>query len=115
MIRRPPRSTLFPHTTLSLSGGGDLGRGPRLLPTPAGSCHTGGAAAQSRRHPLGPPSHDRGRGPHRDGAARRELPPTRVGPAAEEVLHLLAHLRQGDRSEERRVGKECRSRWSPYH
>ena len=25
----------------------------------------------------------------------------------------LAHLRA--RSEERRVGKECRSRWSPYH
>ena len=24
---------------------------------------------------------------------------------------MLAHLR----SEERRVGKECRSRWSPYH
>ena len=22
---------------------------------------------------------------------------------------------QNDRSEERRVGKECRSRWSPYH
>ena len=22
---------------------------------------------------------------------------------------------QDDRSEERRVGKECRSRWSPYH
>ena len=22
---------------------------------------------------------------------------------------------QKDRSEERRVGKECRSRWSPYH
>ena len=22
---------------------------------------------------------------------------------------------QGERSEERRVGKECRSRWSPYH
>ena len=22
---------------------------------------------------------------------------------------------QGKRSEERRVGKECRSRWSPYH
>ena len=21
----------------------------------------------------------------------------------------------GERSEERRVGKECRSRWSPYH
>src|SRR3989440_4727021 len=27
------------------------------------------------------------------------------------------HLRaaRADRSEERRVGKECRSRWSPYH
>src|SRR3989454_4953825 len=24
-------------------------------------------------------------------------------------------LPQGPRSEERRVGKECRSRWSPYH
>ena len=24
-------------------------------------------------------------------------------------------LAQDDRSEERRVGKECRSRWSPYH
>ncbi len=22
---------------------------------------------------------------------------------------------KNDRSEERRVGKECRSRWSPYH
>ena len=24
-------------------------------------------------------------------------------------------LASGARSEERRVGKECRSRWSPYH
>ena len=24
-------------------------------------------------------------------------------------------LKTGFRSEERRVGKECRSRWSPYH
>src|SRR2546422_11108452 len=24
-------------------------------------------------------------------------------------------VRSGTRSEERRVGKECRSRWSPYH
>ena len=24
-------------------------------------------------------------------------------------------IRRQDRSEERRVGKECRSRWSPYH
>src|SRR5574341_1992857 len=30
----------------------------------------------------------------------------------EDVFHLLD---VGIRSEERRVGKECRSRWSPYH
>ena len=35
------------------------------------------------------------------------------GPAAEVILPGLYH--SYDRSEERRVGKECRSRWSPYH
>ena len=29
--------------------------------------------------------------------------------------HGLADINSEDRSEERRVGKECRSRWSPYH
>src|SRR2546426_12356048 len=29
----------------------------------------------------------------------------------DEILNVLTW----DRSEERRVGKECRSRWSPYH
>ena len=28
---------------------------------------------------------------------------------------LQSHVNEGARSEERRVGKECRSRWSPYH
>ena len=28
---------------------------------------------------------------------------------------LLKVQQMGVRSEERRVGKECRSRWSPYH
>src|SRR5574340_445417 len=28
---------------------------------------------------------------------------------------LLLRMSAQDRSEERRVGKECRSRWSPYH
>ena len=28
---------------------------------------------------------------------------------------LFQHFRAQFRSEERRVGKECRSRWSPYH
>ena len=30
-------------------------------------------------------------------------------------LVLRGHKGLQDRSEERRVGKECRSRWSPYH
>src|SRR6202521_2015236 len=30
------------------------------------------------------------------------------------LLHVLM-IRRPPRSEERRVGKECRSRWSPYH
>ena len=36
--------------------------------------------------------------------------------AAEFPGHLGANvIRPAARSEERRVGKECRSRWSPYH
>ena len=31
------------------------------------------------------------------------------------TANILAHNGDLDRSEERRVGKECRSRWSPYH
>ena len=40
----------------------------------------------------------------------------------EALLHAVAYLdgkmndvRKAGRSEERRVGKECRSWWSPYH
>ena len=36
-----------------------------------------------------------------------------------EVIYGFAYLKKAatytTRSEERRVGKECRSRWSPYH
>ena len=31
------------------------------------------------------------------------------------ITAALGRLLSGARSEERRVGKECRSRWSPYH
>ena len=38
----------------------------------------------------------------------------------QDITYAENYLAQGDlatatRSEERRVGKECRSRWSPYH
>ena len=35
--------------------------------------------------------------------------------AMNEVLAPYLTLGSEERSEERRVGKECRSRWSPYH
>ena len=31
------------------------------------------------------------------------------------IFLMLSGLSVATRSEERRVGKECRSRWSPYH
>ena len=35
--------------------------------------------------------------------------------ADQEAIKALFPNTYGMRSEERRVGKECRSRWSPYH
>ena len=53
------------------------------------------------------------------------LPSQQADPARQESLEAMAAaalekvgLRRDEavpRSEERRVGKECRSRWSPYH
>ena len=34
---------------------------------------------------------------------------------SEDNVNKLKSIKEGGRSEERRVGKECRSRWSPYH
>src|SRR5450432_73982 len=42
--------------------------------------------------------------------AAHDVAGTRRGPGARRLRHRLLV-----RSEERRVGKECRSRWSPYH
>src|SRR5271157_4933265 len=40
---------------------------------------------------------------------------TRMAAGVKGWLCGLALIGPGSRSEERRVGKECRSRWSPYH
>ena len=37
------------------------------------------------------------------------------GRVGETFYGYLVALKTDARSEERRVGKECRSRWSPYH
>src|SRR5947209_20591347 len=69
MLRRPPRSTLFPYTTLfrsggQLSAGGDVDWCGALIASP--------------------------------------------------VIRKEQSMLTDRRSEERRVGKECRSRWSPH-
>src|SRR5256885_13707543 len=97
MIRRPPRSTLFPYTTLfrSVPGSAGMAVGADAVVVPFEFTHELACAVV-------------------DG--------DEVACAAVAV----AHERDGSdgggqgiqrvlRSEERRVGKECRSRWSPYH
>src|SRR2546427_13255900 len=111
MIRRPPRSTLFPYTTLF--------RSLEMLPRDA---HPLILDREAQRLAHLPQSDD-----------DRCVPfPRRRNRVADEVgEHLIEGVgitlekdaAHGDdplernaafRSEERRVGKECRSRWSPY-
>src|SRR5256885_13506667 len=93
MIRRPPRSTLFPYTTLFRSevarrlGEDPLPREELFLEPAAWRARLGGVA--------------RGAGNAGDAAGRFSLgPPEAVG---------------RDRSGERRGGEEGRSRGAPYH
>src|SRR2546422_5472962 len=53
----------------------------------------------------------------RPATARQHLPGAGAARAPRAALRRRAGARRGPqtRSEERRVGKECRSRWSPYH
>ena len=37
------------------------------------------------------------------------------GISFQDILKQKKNIAEAARSEERRVGKECRSRWSPYH
>src|SRR3712207_9540870 len=100
MIRRPPRSTLFPYTTLFRSIGDQVGE----------------AAVRA------------GYGPTIRADAVKKLVDS-VVTFQERSLEIVGEMRklstqnsaeirdavEEGRSEERRVGKECRSRWSPYH
>src|SRR3989454_12415715 len=149
MIRRPPRSTLFPYTTLFRSAGlvhgglAKLGRVRRREHTLVLTYHN---IVPERSPPFG----DRSLHLPRPLFVRQleQLLRTHAVVPLEDVLAparpshrprvaitfddayrgatvmgveeltkrgLPATLFVVPRSEERRVGKECRSRWSPYH
>src|SRR2546426_11815379 len=99
MIRRPPRSTLFPYTTLfrsvvlALAGCTALRDAFSAHPEVAGTA-AGQTLTVERLADLA-------------GHAKRI-------PLRADVLTSVAGAYL-DRSEKRRVGKECRSRWSQYH
>src|SRR2546422_11279707 len=98
MIRRPPRSTLFPYTTLFRSPWLKTGTLKAILD---GSLGSRTAAL------LAPYADD----PSTSGILRFE--PEQLKRLA--IERDNAGFQLAFRSGERRVGKECRSRWSPYH
>src|SRR3989449_10407394 len=98
MIRRPPRSTLFPYTTLFRSRFGSL---------------EFGVGVTDRADPWTRMSY---------GGPNKPIAPISDPYQMYQKLYgqmkdkeNLRSILEDVRSEERRVGKECRSRWSPYH
>src|SRR3712207_4835542 len=158
MIRRPPRSTLFPYTTLFRSQleydrrairrrmdtinrkledetAARAVRGARLKkegpPTVAlvGYTNAGKTTILNALSGAGRSTRDRlfetletttrlvegGNRDGRDGGARPDFVVTDTVGFIRKLPTQLVHSFASTRSEERRVGKECRSRWSPYH
>src|SRR3712207_8398615 len=92
MIRRPPRSTLFPYTTLFRSGqrrrGGGVGGGARRR----------GSGGRRRAHPrAGPGDARRGRPRRRRsgrGAGRRDRKSTRLNSSHANISYAVFCLKK---------------------
>src|SRR2546422_11614552 len=104
MIRRPPRSTLFPYTTLFRSEAelrrveAELDQQALYVPNlPLPDLPDGDASHNAVLRSWGTPR------------------PREPGLKPHWELGTALGILDFERSEERRVGKECRSRWSPYH
>src|SRR2546427_12002175 len=97
MIRRPPRSTLFPYTTLFRSGDGLVmlnvirKRFPSVKIVMLTMIENIGIIKSLTNQGI-----------------------YKIVQKTDSLGSLLPAI-YAARSEERRVGKECRSRWSPYH
>src|SRR3712207_9439421 len=111
MIRRPPRSTLFPYTTLFRSAiGSDEGGHDAIHPDLGTIEDFDSFVARTR---------ELGMEVAIDLALQcaPDHPWVAAHPEWFTVLAdgTIAYAENPPRSEERRVGKECRSRRSPYH
>src|SRR2546422_8666230 len=102
MIRRPPRSTLFPYTTLFRSQ-------RRLDPGPAAAYDRASRSCMAAVSRLPSIYFEKllESSPDIVVAVDRQGTITFYNDGARQTLGYT-------RSEERRVGKECRSRWAPY-
>src|SRR5258706_141890 len=98
MVRPPPRSTLFPYATLFRS---------RAAQNRDGAAKVGdNGVGQLQRAVV-----DRLQLPGIGQRVVGKVELAAIGLQRAGVIDAAAAVR----SEERRVGKECRSRWSPYH
>src|SRR5260370_33364395 len=104
MIRRPPRSTLFPSTTLFRSR--TERKNAQVTGVAADLGTKEGVKLLTRDLPVGDVHHRQVTGQELHAFLRAEV---RRHPRHLGIFPLRA------RSEERRGGEECRSRWSPYH
>src|SRR3712207_9417976 len=110
MLRRPPRSTLFPYTTLFRSAIGVVTTAVLLLLNVPAAVPLGILAGLLEFIPT-------------VGPILSAIPALAMGfvDSPEKALWVavayigIQFVENHLRSEERRVGKECRSRWSPYH
>src|SRR2546422_11196247 len=104
MIRRPPRSTLFPYTTLFRSM------------TAEGMSDCLFCRVVARKSPADIEYEDDAVLAFKDIYPKA---PVHLLIVPKRHIASIMAMEPGDaeviRSEERRVGKECRSRWSPYH
>src|SRR3989442_13237119 len=103
MIRRPPRSTLFPYTTLFRSRRGGLRQVPVDVGQVVRAVITGNQVLQPHHvEPLNVM--------WLEDLITGDYSPYNLADVYRDLTQSTS-----TRSEERRVGKECRSRWSPYH
>src|SRR3712207_9346830 len=106
MIRRPPRSTLFPYTTLFRSNlslnhnevnAADKSDALKNIASAYSEMGNINKAAETFDTYL------------------KSLATINATDYNELAKMWMNQAEKSTRSEERRVGKECRSRWSPYH